>query len=483
MNGFSLREKMKSNQFRHGTMATVAIALFLVLVILINIVASLAVERWDLKLDLTSSGVYELSDETLTALESVTTPVTITVLSSELEFTSTNDYFAQANETIKLFAKHNSNITVEYVDPVKDPTVLSTYSQFDPTAKDIIVTSDLRSLYISYMDLFNITVDSSGSFYTIASSKAEYTVASTILGSVVTTQPSVITLTGHGEDTLTDLSDYLSANNFKTSTADLTTAGIPEDTDVIIIANPQRDYTEEDLRKLDEFLFNDGNYGKNLVYFANSQQPSLENLEAFLSEWGIQVQDSTLLETNAQRIYNYNYYFAQVNYTDTEMAGSLASSGVYPAVLQSRGITAKNDSSYGTTVLLSLSGTSVQIPADAGTDVDVSKYEQAAWPVAIMGTRSTTEAESNVVVFGSTTFVDASLLKNTSVTNGDYIINLFNTLTQRDDAVPMTTKTLGGTYYSITSGQANFLTILFLGIVPLAVLACGTVVWLRRRHQ
>ena len=478
----SLKEKMKSSQFRHGTAATVAIALFLVLILLINVVASMAVERWDLKIDLTSSGMYELSDETLKALETVDSPVVITVLSTELEFTSTNDYFAQANETIKLFSKHNNNITVEYVDPIKDPTVLSKYSQFDPSAKDIIVTSDLRSLYISYVDLFNIGKDNTGSFYTIQSSKAEYTVASAILGSVVATQPSVVVLTGHGEDELSDFTDYLVGNNFKTSTADVTTAGIPEDTDLVIIANPARDYTEEDLRKLDAFLFNDGNYGKNLVFFSNNKQPDTPNLNAFLSDWGIEMQNSTLLETNSQRIYNYNYYFAQVNYADPAMAGTLYGSGVYPAVLQSRGMIAKDNSSYGTKVLLALSGTSVQIPADAGTDIDVSTYEKDAWPVAIMGTKSTTEAASHVVAFGSTTFVDTSLLKNTSLTNGDYMIRLFNSLTERDDAVPMTSKTLGGSYYSITSGQANFLSILFLGIIPLAVLACGVVMWLRRRH-
>lgn len=473
---------LKSSSFRHSGIATVVIAVFLILIILINIVSGIAVDRFDLKIDLTSSNLFALSDETLSMLEKIKAPITVSVLSSEAEFSSYNDYFAQANETIKLFSKHNPNISLKYVDAIKDPTVLQKYAQYNAEPRDIIVESDIRTIHVAYTELFNLNFDGANSTLVIASSKAEYTMATAIYGVVVEKQPSVTVLSGHGESSTDDLSSYLASNNFLVDSADLTTSGIPEKSDVIVISNPSRDFTEDDLRKLDAFLFNDGKYGRNLVYFASNKQPSLPNLEAFLSEWGISIEKTTLLETNAQKIYNYNYYFAQLAYTDKTIAGPLAATGVYPAILQSRGLSIKNESSYQTTVLLSMSGTAVKIPSDSGSEIDVSKYEKSAWPAVIMGTKETTDAKSNVVVFGSNNFVDASLLKNSSVTNGDYIINLFNSLTSRGDVVPMTVKTLGGTYYSITSGQSNFLIILFIGVVPLIVLICGVYVWIRRRH-
>ncbi|MBQ3166248.1 MAG: hypothetical protein IJC01_02815, partial [Clostridia bacterium] len=44
---------------------------------------------------------------------------------------------------------------------------------------------------------------------------------------------------------------------------------------------------EDQLKKLDAFLDNDGQKGRSLLYFASASQPAMPAMEAFLSEWGI----------------------------------------------------------------------------------------------------------------------------------------------------------------------------------------------------
>ena len=57
------------------------------------------------------------------------------------------------------------------------------------------------------------------------------------------------------------------------------------------------------MKKIDEYLDNDGHFGKNLYYFADPTQPELPNIEEFLSEWGIGVGTGTVVETDANRIF------------------------------------------------------------------------------------------------------------------------------------------------------------------------------------
>ena len=98
-------------------------------------------------------------------------------------------------------------------------------------------------------------------------------------------------------------------SGFKIQRIDLATEEIPEDCRMVLIFDPQRDFTSgnylsgnpSELGKLDVFL-RDAN---TLMLFADAQTPVLPNLEAFLEDWGIQFVRYTDPENELQSLGNY----------------------------------------------------------------------------------------------------------------------------------------------------------------------------------
>jgi len=88
-----------------------------------------------------------------------------------------------------------------------------------------------------------------------------------------------------------------------------------------------------------------------------------------------------------------------------------------------------------------------------------------------------------VIVSSSLISADQSILGSTSVSNSEYYINLLNKLTERKDGIVISSKELGSKELGISQSQANILGLFFFIAIPLAVIICGTVVWLRRRNK
>ena len=84
---------------------------------------------------------------------------------------------------------------------------------------------------------------------------------------------------------------------------------IEKDTDMIIIYEPEKDFTENALLKLENFLVNDENYGKNLVYVPDIEGAEHTRLDSFVGMFGMSVTDGVAFEYDeSRRYYSSNYY-------------------------------------------------------------------------------------------------------------------------------------------------------------------------------
>ena len=80
----------------------IAGALALVLVMLLNIAAGAIAERYPLTFDLTSDGLFGLSDETISYIKDLDDQVTIQVLATEDVFENNSTYNAQASDIMRI---------------------------------------------------------------------------------------------------------------------------------------------------------------------------------------------------------------------------------------------------------------------------------------------------------------------------------------------------------------------------------------------
>ena len=167
----------------------------------------------------------------------------------------------------------------EYViDLLENPSLLSNYE--DVQIGDIIISSSRRSQKLDAYDLFNVE---SGSYYGnyITSSKAEQAMTSAIMNVTSETQVKTAILTGHGEQYPDGFASLLTSNNFEVTSLNPTVEEIPEDVDVLIWMAPTNDPDQEVLDRLDEYLSQEE---KTLLYFADTTQPELPRLDAFLQK-------------------------------------------------------------------------------------------------------------------------------------------------------------------------------------------------------
>ena len=90
---------------------------------------------------------------------------------------------------------------------------------------------------------------------------------------------------------------------------------------------------------------------------------------------------------------------------------------------------------------------------------------------------------SNVLVIGSSENLDEAFTSTTYYNNGDYFVSVLNTMSGKSSGISIVAKDLSADTFDIDQATASRYMVLFVFVVPLAVLAIGVVVFIRRRSK
>lgn len=479
----------KSRSFRYGGIAAAITAGFIVVVVLLNVLATALYERFPLGVDLTSDQKFTLSEDAAKYLADVDEDVVIYMLSPRDSYEAYDESSGVPLNRLPRIAdeisKANNHIKVEYIDLDANPTFAQKYSEETLTQLHIIIESAKRHFTISVYDLFDIQTSATTGAQSVTGEKIELTLVSKILSCAMDTVPKVSFVTGHNEDTanLAAFKQLLSDNGYETNEISLGSDGIPEDTNFVVIAAPKLDYTAEELKVLDAFLAKDANNPTLMVTFSASYAP-LNNFDAFLSEWGIKAGEGMLVETQQNRYFTNSPNIAIGNLGSSEYASSFASSQVPPVVANSKPIellfTSKGN--ITTESVVTTSNTAQTVDTDGNPDETGTRSYDVLTVSKNTRYEGTTEFNANVVAVGSNDFFNASSIF--SCINDDVIMKIYNSISGREGQdVAISTRTVSDTAISVTNTQAVWIGIvLFTVTVPLLLLIAGVVIWLRRRH-
>ncbi len=457
---------------------------------LINVVAMQLGERYALAYDLTANAAFEIGEETRTLLHGLDRDVEIFVLATEDGF-SGSSYLLQAQRVIEQYPKLSPRVELTYVDYVFDPTFASRYPDLDLSEGDVLVTSGDRTRQLQLSDLFNYAYAQGGK-PRIQSSRTEEALTSAILYVVSDDQVRIAVLTGNGMAQMTAFTDLLVENNYEVSSVNLATERLGDDYDLALLLGPQIDLSEDAINKLDAFLYNDGAYGKTLLYTADVTQESLPNVETYLNEWGVAVDGGAVFETTAERTYQYQPYYPVVEHVDETYRTMLIdpTAPVLMPLARPLDLVFETRDNHVNEVLLQFTETSGVRPPEAVEGFSVEQAERwGPMPALILasvrdyGTTGTTQSRSNLVASASTAMLDGFSIQNSSLSNSEYLLNLFNDLCERGDVVNIQPKSLAGNTLAINTARANTLGIVLAGVLPLGILATGIVIWLVRRYQ
>ena len=479
----SILKKLKSPKFVHKSLSAITVILSIAIVVGINIGAKLLTDKFSLRADLTKNKVFSITEETIKYLSSLDKNIDIIILNTKDKFLANGDYYEQSDSVINEYAKYSDKISIKYISLDENPNIKSEYAEDEISENSIIVKSGDRHKILSAYDIFNIQQSYMGA--SITSSKAEQAMTSALISVTSENKVKVNMITGFDELEANDFVKMLETNNYEVNTVSMLTDEM-NDNIISFIYAPSRDYDDESISKLKNYLVNNENYGRNLIYFINPSQASLPKIENFVKEWGIGVNDGLVFETDISKIFTKDRPFNTIcEYEEgSEYSNAIKNKSIPIGMPISRPLEILD--SNKAEVLLKFSKSAGIMPSNASESWSPSDQDiKGPIPCMAMSTvkKEDTENKSTLTVVGSVTAVDGNLLSRNSLNNSAYFLNLFNILTKKEDSVNIEPKAIGVKELSINPLQAIVLGIAFAIILPIIVLIAGFVVWLIRRKR
>ena len=539
-----VRKKLK-----YGGIATAVTVIFVAVVVLLNVVVAQVCKRNpDAVLDLTTANLYEISDDTVDYIKNLDQDVEIAISSEESTFQS-DKYYKMISETISKYQGYSDHISVTYFDTTKDPDILSKYQDLyagDISSNQIIVTSGDRIKVYSLTDMFEIDQDKYQSYYygyaslsdCITGFKGEQTLTTAIMNVTDSNPKSVAVITKSNGNyifsatqanayAVTAMENLLNDNGYDVKELDMVNDTLDAETyDIVVLPAPANDLTMDAIKKLQDFLQNDGNLGKQLIYVADYTQSVTPNLDAFLKDWNLQVDSSYVREDDNNRNQTLQIVASAgkgliapiVSLGDSENYGGNLANSSLPIVAPLARPIQKLPSNNGRVVynLLQSSDTSYAYPltqqASSGEDTTESASEEsqeateatttegaattsfdtdsavrgANTVMALSQSQQSTGSdliESDVIVLGSMAMMDYYLTQDSSYNNAEYFIGVLNSVCGKEDSIVIASKDMTATSISATQTQLVTLRTIVVFLIPLAVAAAGIVVFLRRRNR
>lgn len=512
------------NALRHGSYAALITVIVIVVALVINILAVVLVNRFPLSLDLTANQDFSVSSRNIDYIREVQRPVTVTLCVGADDYESENAltasqyiqsmygyydssngrYYQQILAMLREYTQYNTNISLQFADPQ-----LPAFTDIQQRYPDqqigygyILVESSFevdgqtveRSRIIALDDIFQ--VDSSYAaygYYYITGSNMETELTSAIYSVTSDETTQVLFIAGHSDAAdITALQTLMENNNYAFSTLDsLINEDIPQETDIVLITAPTSDFSGEELEKLDAFLDNDGQRGKTLLFFGSAASPDLPNFYDFLDEWGIHVSTGTLYETSSnyflqnqttiQLQNSQSDYTASVNDTTNVLYGA---NNCLPMTI---GFDSQGNRT--TTEIMASNDTVVVRPSGVGAEWTPSGSGGQAYSVGIVSkdtiySDNMAELDSYVIAFASTDLISEQWSMYPVIGNHELVLSAVNAIMDRDaDDITITTKSIDNPVFTPSGGQVLFSFVIFIFVLPIAVLATGIIIWVWRRRR
>ncbi len=484
---------LKSKKTRHGSISIVITAIVIAIVILINVVCGLLVDRFpDTKIDFTSNNNFALHTDTLDYVSHLDKEVTLYILMNETQFESQGGYFMQAKNLLeKMESNSNGKIKLEYVDLTSNPTFTSKYQNIDwsTTSNNYLILVECGSQYkmLTLDDCFTYDSEYFSYYgeYMFTATTIEQAVLTSILNVTTEDRVAVELVVGYNEMDYTGIKTLLENNAYDVQETSLVTQKIGDKTEIVVIFAPSVDLDENATTAISDWLNNDGKYGRTLIYVPSADDVATPNLDALLADWGMEVNNGLIFENNPDYLVTGATPYAFVTeYTDYYVKG-LKNAKIPVVVTDSKNVIVK-DETTAHPILVTSSDAGV-IPYDRDENwVPEDGMTGEPLVVAAEGTKTGSDnVSSNVIVFGSFMMFDSELMSFNSYNNSAYFMNVVNTISDKDEVgITIESKSLESTEIGVTDvATTSFILIVFVFVIPIGILLTGIILWLRRRNK
>lgn len=466
---------------QYGSLAIGSIILVLGIIVAVNWISTRQNRRWDL----TANQQYSLSEQTRKVLGDLEQPVQVRVFDDA-------GGFERFRDVLEEYEYGSDQLTVEYVDIVKQPSIAQQYQIAQPGT---------------------VVFEHAGRTEKVASTD-EQQLTNALIKVVEGRQPKMYFVYGHGERDTTGsdrdgygaAAEQLRSSNFVIDRLALAQdPNVPEDADIVAIAGPTSDYLPAEIDALNAYLRRGGHVLLLLDPPTTADTSPLTNLIAFAAEWGIQAGANVVVDVSGVgRAFNagpevpialsypphpINDRFEQMTAYSIARSVGAVDGGANGRVAQAFVETSPN--SWAESDVRNLMSTgqvqrnleSGDLPGPVSLGAAVSAAAETPAPAEPAGGEEPADdapkPEARLVVIGDSDFAANWLLGFQG--NRDMFLNVANWLSLQENLIAIRPKAPDDRRITVTADQQARIRWLSLFVIPGLLFAAGVRTWWRRR--
>lgn len=458
--------------FQGGAYSLLISAVVLAILIVVNVLAS-ALPSSVTNYDISSTKLYSITSNTKVVVNSLEEDVTIYWIVQSGEEDDVIENLLSKYESL------SEHIEVVKKNPDVYPTFTEQYTDEEAANNSLVVECGDKSRFIGYDDIYLQETDLYSYSYT-TSFDGEGAITSAIDYVVSDELPKLYTLEGHGESELpSTFADQIEKENIETESLSLLTVdAVPEDADCIFIYAPTSDISQEEKEMLASYV---AEGGKLLTAAGPVESGSLDNLYSLLSDYGVEVTEGIVTESDRE------YYAFQMPYvllpdmTSSAVTDSLIEENYYAILPIASGLTVGETTNGTVTSLLTTSGTSFSKTVGYNLETYEKEEGDVDGPFSL-AVQVDTNGGGQMIWFSSSAFLEDMYNAYSSGANGDMAMNALSSLIGETEAMAIRSKSLNYNYLTISDSTSSLLKVLMIGVFPLAYLGAGITIFITRRR-
>lgn len=414
--------------------------------------------RYPAHWDVTQNALNSLEQGSVDALAMLQGPVKITVYATEQDV-QLGDIRKLIREFISLYQRYKTDISLTFVDPVKEPEAM-------------------RKIAISGNG--EMVVEYAGRTEHITTLNEE-TLSSALLRLAHTKAQLLMYLSGHGERKLDgrsnhDLGEFggrLQQLGYRISSLNLALAQeVPDNASMLVLTHPQTEMMAGEVKKLLRYV----DKGGNLLWLVDDAM--LHGLEPLAEKLGLTFLPGTVIDPAAQEMDAPSNWALGAGYPPHPVTRDFDLLTVFPQAL-ALSIDAKGDWQKH---MLVEGGQRGWVSENAASKrFDKKRDLPGPFELAVTLQRNVNDREQRIVVVGNGNF-----LANTYSGNGgnlDLGINMVNWLANEEQLITVQPHAAKDGAIILSKRQLTVISVGFLILLPLALVAAGFRSWWRRRRN
>ena len=476
MKKFKLTSSANGKVFRSGVYSTAILAAAIVLAVLLNLLVGALPKKYT-EFDLSEAKMYTLGDSSKKLVQSLDQDVTVYYLCE----TGSED--AILTKLLDHYADESSHFRWEQKDPAIYPTFAAQYGASDVSTGSLIVVSGENNVVLDAADLYEYDYSD---YYTTGSANVtfggEKQITSAIYKLTAAEETHAYYTTNHGEQALTSsLTEALEAQNITAQPLDLLTSTIPDDCDLLIINDPTSDFASDglvdEISQLQTYLENGGR-----VLLTTNGYDETPNLDAVMAQFGLAREVGLVVEGDSSHaLYGYPYsLFPDYGTTDESTALDGVNRSTHVMLSVAQGITVTETDGVTAESLLNTSEDAYsKLNFDTSSTTDKENGDtDGPFSLAVWARNETTGAE---VIWIGCPNMDNEQLYQSIPGNLTFLQGCAASMVGQD--ILIDTKALEASPITIPASTATTLGLVFVFVLPAAVLIAGAVVVLLRRRK